>query len=201
MGPNDIASFVRDFYANVDREGLVIDVRRNRGGNIDSWIIAALLRRTWAFWQPPGQAPYWNMQQSFRGHLVVLTDALTYSDGETFAAGVKALGLGPVVGTRTSGAGIWLADRNRLSDGGFARIAEFGQFGADGRWLIEGSGVSPDVEVDNLPRESYAGRDRQLETALAMLKETLAASPVVQPPAQRIPPPDQPGQDVAPAAR
>lgn len=201
MGPNDIASFVRDFYANVDREGLVIDVRRNRGGNIDSWIIAALLRRTWAFWQPPGQAPYWNMQQSFRGHLVVLTDALTYSDGETFAAGVKALGLGPVVGTRTSGAGIWLADRNRLSDGGFARIAEFGQFGADGRWLIEGRGVSPDVEVDNLPRESYAGRDRQLETALAMLKEKLSASPVVQPPAQRIPPPEQPGQDVAPAAR
>jgi len=201
MGPNDIASFVRDFYANVDREGLVIDVRRNRGGNIDSWIIAALLRRTWAFWQPPGQAPYWNMQQSFRGHLVVLADALTYSDGETFAAGVKALGLGPVVGTRTSGAGIWLADRNRLSDGGFARIAEFGQFGADGRWLIEGRGVSPDVEVDNLPRESYAGRDRQLETALAMLKEKLSASPVVQPPAQRIPPPDQPGQDVAPAAR
>jgi tricorn protease len=201
MGPNDIASFVRDFYANVDREGLVIDVRRNRGGNIDSWIIAALLRRSWAFWQPPGQAPYWNMQQSFRGHVVVLVDALTYSDGETFAAGVKALGLGPVVGTRTSGAGIWLSDRNRLSDGGIARIAEFGQFGADGRWLIEGRGVSPDVEVDNLPRESYGGRDRQLETALAMLQQKLATSPVQQPPAQRIPPPTEAGQDVAPAAR
>lgn len=201
MGPNDIASFVRDFYANVEREGLVIDVRRNRGGNIDSWIIAALLRRSWAFWQPPGQAPYWNMQQSFRGHVVVLVDALTYSDGETFAAGVKALGLGPVVGTRTSGAGVWLSDRNRLSDGGIARIAEFGKFGADGRWLIEGRGVSPDVEVDNLPRESYGGRDRQLETALAMLEETLRQSPVQQPPAQRIPPPGEAGQDVAPAAR
>jgi tricorn protease len=67
--------------------------------------------------------------------------------------------------------------------------------------LIEGRGVSPDVEIDNLPRESYGGRDRQLETALAMLEETLAASPVVQPPAQRIPPPDQPAQDVAPASR
>jgi tricorn protease len=201
MGPNDIASFVRDFYANVERDGLIIDVRRNRGGNIDSWIIEKLLRRTWAFWQPPGQTPYWNMQQSFRGHLVVLADALTYSDGETFAAGVKALNLGPVVGTRTSGAGIWLSDRNRLVDGGTARIAEFGQFGADGRWLIEGRGVSPDVEVDNLPRESYAGRDRQLETALKMLEEKLKESPVVQPPARRIPPPDQPGQDVAPLGR
>ena len=144
MGGNDMASFVRDFYANVDRDGLIIDVRRNRGGNIDSWIIEKLLRRTWAFWQTPSAPPYWNMQQTFRGHLVVLTDALTYSDGETFAAGVKALGLGPVVGTRTGGAGIWLSDRNRLADGGSARIAEFGQFeSADGRWLIEGRGVEP----------------------------------------------------------
>jgi tricorn protease len=195
MGGNDIASFVRDFYANVDRDGLIIDVRRNRGGNIDSWVIEKLLRRTWAFWQTPSAPPYWNMQQSFRGHLVVLTDALTYSDGETFAAGVKALGLGPVVGTRTSGAGIWLSDRNRLADGGSARIAEFGQFGADGRWLIEGRGVSPDVEVDNLPHESYQGRDRQLETAIAMLEKALQERPIVQPPAQRIPPPGQPGQD------
>jgi len=198
MGPGDIASFVRDFYANVEREGLVIDVRRNRGGNIDSWVIAKLLRRTWAFWQPPGREPYWNMQQTFRGHLVVLTDALTYSDGETFAAGVRALGLGPVVGTRTSGAGIWLSDRNRLADGGAARIAEFSQFGSDGRWLIEGRGVSPDVEVDNPPRESYGGRDRQLETALALLERQIKAAPVVQPPTQRIPPPTQPGEDVAP---
>jgi tricorn protease len=54
MGPNDIASFARDFYANVNREGLIIDVRRNNGGNIDSWIIEKLLRKAWAFWAPPG---------------------------------------------------------------------------------------------------------------------------------------------------
>lgn len=201
MGPNDIASFVRDFYANVDREGLIIDVRRNRGGNIDSWVIEKLLRRNWAFWQSPGRKPYWNMQQSFRGHLVVLADALTYSDGETFAAGVKALGLGPVIGTRTAGAGIWLSDRNRLADGGIARIAEFGQFGADGRWLIEGRGVDPDIEVDNLPRESHAGRDRQLEAAITELQRRLDAEPVVQPPAQAIPPPGQTGQDPPPPSR
>ena len=72
------------------------------------------------------------MQQTFRGHLAVLADAFTYSDGETFAAGVKALKLGPVIGTRTSGAGIWLSDRNRLADNGIARVAEFGQFDLDG---------------------------------------------------------------------
>lgn len=195
MGPDDIASFVRDFYANYDRDGLIIDVRRNRGGNIDSWIIEKLLRRTWAFWKQDGQVPNWNMQQTFRGHLVVLTDALTYSDGETFAAGVKSLGLGPVIGTRTSGAGIWLSDRNRLSDGGIARIAETGQFAPDGSWLIEGRGVSPDIEVDNLPHESYLGRDRQLETALQWLQKTLQTSPVQPPNAQPIPAPNQPAAD------
>jgi tricorn protease len=68
------------------------------------------------------------MQNTFRGHLVVLMDELTYSDGETFAAGVKALKLGPLVGKRTAGAGVWLSDGNGLSDNGMARVAENGQF-------------------------------------------------------------------------
>jgi tricorn protease len=195
MGPGDMANFVREFYAQYDRDGLVIDVRRNRGGNIDSWVIEKLLRRAWAFWQPPGSAPYWNMQQTFRGHLVVLADSFTYSDGETFAAGVKALGLGPVVGTPTAGAGIWLSDRNRLADNGIARIAEFGQFDAQGRWLIEGRGVAPDVRVDNLPHATARGDDAQLDAALELLAQRLAERPVKPAAAQPIPPRGTPGHD------
>jgi tricorn protease len=196
MGPQDIASFARDFYAQFDREGLIIDVRRNRGGNIDSWIIEKLLRRAWAFWQPPRGAPYTNMQQTFRGHLVVLADALTYSDGETFAAGVKALQLGPVIGTRTAGAGIWLSDRNRLVDGGTARIAEFGQFEVgSGRWLIEGRGVAPDIEVDNPPYASFMGADAQLDAALAHLQQRLREAPLPTLQAQPIPPRGAHGHD------
>jgi len=178
MGPNDIASFVRDFYANIDRDGLIIDVRRNRGGNIDSWIIEKLLRRTWAFWQPARGLAYGNMQQSFRGHLAVLTDALTYSDGETFAAGIQTLKLAPLIGTRTAGAGVWLSDRNALVDRGRARVAETPQYGLDGHWLIEAVGVSPDVEVDNLPHESFNGSDRQLDTAINWLRRKLDSDPV-----------------------
>jgi len=125
----------------------------------------------------------------------VLTDALTYSDGETFAAGVKALGLGPVIGTRTAGAGIWLSDRNRLADNGIARIAEFGQFDAQGRWLIEGHGVAPDIEVDNLPFATARGADAQLAAALDNLQQRLEAAPVMQPAAQPIPPRGVPGHD------
>jgi tricorn protease len=188
MGSGDIAEFAREFYANIDREGLVIDVRRNTGGNIDSWIIEKLLRRAWSFWEPPGQEPYWNMQQSFRGHLVVLADPLTYSDGETFSAGVKALELGPLIGERTAGAGVWLSDTNRLADQGLMRAAQTPQFGQDGRWLIEGFGVEPDIEVVNLPHATWRGEDAQLERGIAELLRVIDENPVRQPPAERIPP-------------
>ena len=188
MGPNDIAVFAREFYANVNRDGLIIDVRRNQGGNIDSWIIEKLLRKAWAYWSPPSGRTYPNMQNTFRGHLVVLVDELTYSDGETFAAGIKSLGLAPLVGKRTAGAGVWLSDRNRLADNGMVRVAENGQFSeADDQWLIEGVGVTPDVEVDNLPHASYTGRDRQLEVAIEMLQKKLKEQPVKQLQPQAIP--------------
>ncbi|QOY95834.1 PD40 domain-containing protein [Massilia sp. UMI-21] len=178
MTARDINAFARDFYANINKEGLIIDVRRNNGGNIDSWIIEKLLRRSWAFWSANGNLPQSNMQNTFRGHLVVLMDELTYSDGETFAAGVKALKLGPLVGKRTAGAGVWLSDGNGLLDNGMARVAEFGQFAADGDWLIEGVGVTPDVEVDNLPHETFEGRDRQLEVAIELLEKKMKEQPV-----------------------
>jgi tricorn protease len=195
MGPGDMADFAREFYANFDRDALIIDVRRNRGGNIDAWVIASLLRRGWSFWQPPGQEPYWNMQQSFRGHLVVLIDPLTYSDGETFSAGVKSLGLGPLIGQRTAGAGVWLSDTNRLVDQGIMRAAQTPQFDADGRWIIEGHGVEPDIAVENPPHATWRGEDAQLDRGIIELLRTLEAAPVQRPEGERIPPLPTPGRD------
>lgn len=184
MTGDDIGDFAREFYAQVNREGLIIDVRGNTGGNIDSWIIEKLLRRNWAWWQsrsPAGAPPYGNMQESFRGHLVVLLDEFTYSDGETFAAGVQQLKLGTLIGKRSAGAGVWLSDRNRLLDNGLVRAAESGQFLPDGRWLIEGRGVSPDIEVDNPPRATFEGGDAQLDAAIAHLLQRIAQQPLPQP--------------------
>lgn len=181
MGPADIADFVREFYAASDRDGLIIDVRYNNGGNIDSWILEKLLRRAWAFWQPrspAGSSTYANMQNVFRGHTVVLMNEDTYSDGETFSEGFKRLKIGPVIGKRSSGAGVWLSDGNRLLDNGIMRAAEDGQIDADGRFLIEGIGVSPDIEVDNPPRASFLGQDAQLDAAIAELKKRIAEQPV-----------------------
>lgn len=195
MGPNDVANFAREFYAQVERDGLIIDVRRNRGGNIDSWIIEKLLRRVWEFWQPPHGAPTTNMQQTFRGQLVVLADEFTYSDGETFTAAVRALKLAPVIGRHTAGAGVWLSDRNRLADNGLARVAETGQFDLSGRWLVEGSGVAPEIDVENLPWATGHGGDAQLDAAIANLQQRLAAQPVPALRAQPVTPVGVPASD------
>ena len=180
MGPEDIATFAREFYAQYDRDALIIDVRRNNGGNIDSWVIEKLLRRTWAVWhRRGGKRATANMQQTFRGHLAVLIDERTYSDGETFAAAIKALKIAPLIGRKTAGAGVWLSDDNPLVDLGRARVAEMGQFSyADGTQLVEGKGIEPDIDVENLPNATYLGADAQLDRALKLLTEQLKSDPV-----------------------
>jgi tricorn protease len=187
MGRDDIAQWAREFYPVFDRQGLVIDVRHNGGGNIDSWILEKLLRKAWFYWQPRLGNPYWNMQNAFRGHLVLLCDADTGSDGEAFAEGFRRLGLGKVVGTRTWGGEIWLTASNVLVDRGIATAAEFGVYGPEGEWLIEGHGVDPDVVVDNPPHETFAGKDLQLEAAVAHLQEQIRLKPVPVPPPPRYP--------------
>jgi tricorn protease len=181
MGNDNFAEFARGFYPVFNRKGLIIDVRHNRGGNIDSWIISRLLRKAWFFWQPRVGDPYWNMQYAFRGHIAVLCDENTASDGEAFTEGIKRLKLGKVIGTRTWGGEVWLSSSNVLVDGGIATAAENGVFGPEGQWLIEGHGVDPDQVVDNLPHATFKGQDAQLDAAIRYLKDKIKAEPIEQP--------------------
>ncbi len=181
MGGEDYTSWARDFYPVYNRDGLIIDVRNNEGGNIDSWLLAKLLRKAWFWWQPRLGDPWPNMPYAFRGHLVVLVNEGTASDGEAFAEGVRRLGLGKVLGTRTWGGEIWLTGSNFLVDKGVATAAEFGVYGPDGIWLIEGHGVDPDIVVDNLPHATFNGGDAQLDAALRYLEEKIKTEPVPVP--------------------
>ncbi|PYT30031.1 MAG: protease [Acidobacteria bacterium] len=187
MGANDINQWAEQFYPVFDRQGLIIDVRHNGGGNIDSWILAKLLRKAWFYWQPRVGKPTWNMQYAFRGHLVLLCDEWTGSDGEAFAEGFRRLGLGKVLGTRTWGGEIWLSFDNTLADRGIASAAEYGVYGPDGKWLIEGHGVDPDMVVDNLPNATFNGQDAQLEAAISYLRGMIKEKPVPVPPAPPYP--------------
>ncbi len=189
MGAGNMAEWYREFYPVIDRKGLVIDARHNRGGNIDSWILSRLIREVWMYWKPRvgGGSSWENMQRTFRGHLVLLVDAHTASDGEAFAAGFRRLGLGKVIGTRTWGGEIWLSSSNRLVDNGIMTAAEFGVYGPEGKWLIEGHGVDPDIVVDNLPHDTFNGGDAQLDAAIDHLKKLIAADPRDVPPAPPYP--------------
>jgi tricorn protease len=182
MGGSDIAQWARDFYPAFDRQALIVDVRHNRGGNIDSWILEKLMRKAWFYWQGRVGDPTWNMQYAFRGHVIVLTDESTASDGEAFAEGFRRLELGKVMGTRTWGGEIWLSSDNFLVDRGIATAAETGVYGPEGQWLIEGHGVDPDIVVDNEPHATYEGRDAQLDAAMAYLAAEIKAHPVPVPP-------------------
>ena len=185
MGPRDIARFVREFFPAINREGLIIDLRDNGGGNIDSWVIDRLQRKAWHFWKARrSDAAYSNQQDSFRGHVVALIDGDTYSDGETMAEGLKRLGIATLIGTRTAGAGIWLSDRNRLRDNGIARAAESGSFVStptENRWIIEADGVTPNITVDNLPVATFNGGDAQLDAAIGFLQDKLKREPILPP--------------------
>jgi tricorn protease len=177
MGGGNITEFYRNFYPVFNRPGLIIDVRRNNGGNIDSFILEKLMRQAWMYWKERAGDPSWNMQYAFRGHMVVLVDQNTASDGEAFADGFRRLGLGTTIGMRTWGGEIWLGSSNRLTDGGHARAPSMGVYGEEGEWLIEQIGFIPDIEVDNLPHATFKGEDAQLEAAIQFLQQKIAEDP------------------------
>ncbi|MEO8360058.1 MAG: S41 family peptidase, partial [Vicinamibacteria bacterium] len=164
---------------------IIIDVRHNNGGNIDSFILEKLMRRAWMYWKSRAGEPYWNMQFAPRGHLVVLVDENTASDGEAFADGFRRLGLGKIIGVRTWGGEVWLSGVNRLTDNGVARAPMNGVYGPEGKWLIENHGLDPDIVVDNPPHATFLGQDAQLDTAIAYLQAEIKKDPraVPKPPA------------------
>ena len=187
MGPEDIDQWARDYYPIYKRQGPIIDVRHNHGGNIDSWLLEKLLRQAWFYWQPRVGDSDWNMQYAFRGHMVVLCDQETASDGEAFTEGFHRFKLGKTIGVRTWGGEIWLSANNVLLDNGIATAAESGVYGPQGSWLIEGHGVEPDIVVDNLPRATFDGKDAQLDAAVHYLEERIQAEPI-----KDVPPPPFP---------
>jgi len=181
MGTNDIDQWIEQYTPVFNRDGLIIDMRHNRGGNIDSWVLERLMRKAWMYWQSRVGTPTWNMQEAFRGHLVVLCDQATASDGEAFTEGFRRLGLGKVIGMRTWGGEVWLSANNFLVDKGIATTGETGVFGPEGKWLIEGRGVEPDTVVDNLPHSTFEGKDAQLDAAIEYLERRVKEKPVEAP--------------------
>jgi tricorn protease len=69
-----------------------------------------------------------------------------------------------------------------LIDGGRVTAPRHAIYGLNGEWEVEGHGIAPDVEVEELPKDVAAGHDPQLERAVSIVLEQLKEHPVPTPP-------------------
>ena len=183
MGGDGIREFIKWFYPQLRKQGLVVDVRDNGGGNVSAIIIERLSRKLLGLDYGRGfeiTATY--PQQTFIGHLAALCNGTTSSDGDIFSYMFKQAKLGPLIGTRTWGGVVGINDWGPLIDGGTTNVPQFGTASANGQWAIEGHGVDPDIEVELDVTSALAGRDPQLDRAIAEIRKQMAADPVALPP-------------------
>jgi tricorn protease len=176
------AQLHRDLRVEVAREGLVVDVRENRGGHTSQLIVEKLARRIVGWDLARGRQPMSYPMDAPRGPVVAVADEFSGSDGDIVNAAIKALGIGPVVGTRTWGGVIGIDHRYELVDGTSVTQPKYA-FWLDGYgWGVENHGVDPDVEVVQTPQDWAADRDPQLDAAIGLALDALAAMPAKTPP-------------------
>ena len=182
MGARGYAEFHRYFLAEVDRDGLVVDVRFNGGGHVSSLILQKLARRhigyTVTRW---GEDARSYMHEAVLGPVVALTNEQAGSDGDIFSHGFKLLGLGPLLGKRTWGGVVGIWPRHALVDGTITTQPEFSYWFNDVGWGVENYGTNPDIEVDNLPQDYARGADVQLDRAIEEALKLLESNPPKRP--------------------
>jgi tricorn protease len=176
------AQLHRDLRVEVAREGLVVDVRENSGGHTSQLVVEKLARRIVGWDLPRGLPAYSYPQDAPRGPVVAVANEFSGSDGDIVNAAIKALGIGPVVGTRTWGGVVGIDSRYRLVDGTLVTQPKYA-FWLEGQgWDVENHGVDPDVEVLHTPDDWAADRDPQLDTAIRLALDALAVTPAKSPP-------------------
>lgn len=168
MGANGIREFIKWYYPQLNKEGLIVDVRANGGGNVSRMIIERLRRKVLALgYSRTNDEATTYPDAVFFGPMVSILDENSGSDGDIFPAMFREAGLGPLIGKRSWGGVVGITNRGSLIDGGVVNVPEFGFANKNGEWVIEGYGVDPDIEVDNDPQSVLAGKDPQLDRAIA----------------------------------
>ena len=164
---------MRQFAAQWDKEGLIVDERFNSGGQIPDRFVELLNRKPLAFfgvrdgadWQVPFVANF--------GPKVMLINGWSGSGGDAFPAYFKTAGVGPLLGTRTWGGLIGYTGVPTLIDGTAITVPTFRMFDNDGKWFPEGYGVEPDIEVKEDYTAMAKGIDNQLESAIEEVMKML----------------------------
>ncbi len=177
-GQNEL---VRQFYAQWNKEGLIVDERFNNGGQIPDRFIELLDRKPLAYWAVrDGKNWQWPPVANF-GSMVMLANGWSGSGGDAFPDYFRKAGLGPIIGTRTWGGLIGISGSPTLIDGGGVTVPTFRMYNPDGTWFKEGYGVDPDIEVKEDPTELAKGNDTQLKAAIKQVMEQIKKKGPIHP--------------------
>jgi tricorn protease len=183
MGAPGIREFIKWYYPQLNKEGLIVDVRANGGGNVSRMLIERLRRKllgvNYSRTVDEGN-PY--PDGVFIGPMAALLNENSASDGDIFPYMFREAGLGPLIGKRSWGGVVGISGRGPLIDGGTVFVPESALANTKGEWVIEGYGVDPDIEVENEPKELLAGHDQQLERAVQEVMKKLQGKTVKLPP-------------------
>ena len=181
MGAPGLYEFIKWYYPQIRKEGLVVDVRANGGGNISQMILERLGKKLLGTrFGHTGDLPSTYPSTVFHGHMVALTSETSASDGDIFPYHFRSAGLGPLIGKRTWG-GVVGGGNSPLIDGGSVFVPQSGTNAPTGEWIIEGRGVTPDIDVEDDPISLLAGRDLQLERGVQEVLKRLAETPMQLP--------------------
>jgi tricorn protease len=181
MGESGLIEFAKSWYPLYYKKAFIVDERYNGGGFTGDMIIDRLERKLWGLTKPREGGVIRDPERCFDGPWVVLINEDTGSNGEMFAEAIKIKEMAPVIGMRTWGGSIGIEPHQDLVDGGTVTAPQFGLYGLDRRWLIEGRGVEPDIEVQNMPGDVLRGKDTQLDAAIEHLLRDLEENPVELP--------------------
>lgn len=188
MGANGIREFIKWYYGQLGKEGLIVDDRANGGGNVSRMLIERLRRKVLALnYTRTSDLASTYPDGVFAGPMVCLLNENSASDGDIFPAMFREAGLGPLIGKRSWGGVVGITSHGPLIDGGTVFVPEFAFANVKGAWIIEGHGVDPDIEVDNDPKEVINGRDQQLERAVDEVIRKLKGTTVKIPPRPEAP--------------
>jgi len=182
MGANGIYEFIKWYYPQIRKEGLVVDVRSNGGGNVSQWIIERLDSRLLGtrFGYRSDKADTYPASV-FYGHKVCLINETSASDGDIFPYYFREANLGPLIGKRTWGGVVGISGKGPFIDGGTAFVPLNGTNDTKGNWIIEGHGVEPDIVVENDPKSLLQGHDPQLERGIEEVLKKMKESPMKLP--------------------
>jgi tricorn protease len=174
MGVDGLNDFIKYYFPQLEKEALVIDVRGNGGGFVSSIIIENLRRVASQITITRNSKPDVDPEGTLYGPMIMLCDEFSASDGDIVTYRFKNYNLGKVVGKRTWGGVTGIRGTLPLVDGGFLNRPEFSRYDLEGKkWIIEGTGVEPDIVVDNDPYLEYTGTDQQLNKAIEVILDDL----------------------------